>query len=118
MSVTVNWFEIPVNDMSRAIEFYGAVLDEPLGSMDGPDGPMPIFPAEDGAAGALIAGEGSPSQEGVLVYLGCADIEAALARVTRAGGRVVQEKTAIGPHGFIGRFTDSEGNAMALHTPG
>ncbi len=115
--VTVNWFEIPVQDKARAVEFYGAVLGAPLGSIDGPDGPMAVFMGAEGPAGALTD-TGSPSADaGVLVYLGCDDIDAALQRAEQAGGTIAMPKSSIGPFGFIGRFTDTEGNLLALHTP-
>ena len=113
-NVTVNWFEIPVNDLQRAVEFYGTVLAEPLGQMPGPGGEtMNVFMDGENPMGTLIAGE--PSTTGTLIYLNCPDIEAALGRVRQAGGEVLQEETAIGPYGFIARFRDSEGNVVALH---
>ncbi len=115
MTVSIDWFEIPVQDIGRAVEFYGTVLGEPLTTMDGPDGPMHVFPGDDGASGALTE-DLAPGQSGVLVYLSCDDIDAALERAAAAGGSVLQEKTSIGPFGFIGRFADTEGNAVALHT--
>lgn len=116
MAIAIDWFEIPVKDVGRAVEFYGTVMAEPLGVMDGPDGPMHIFPGEEGPNGALTTDDSTPAEGGVLIYLGCADIDAALARVSAAGGAVLQEKTSIGPFGFIGRFKDTEGNTIALHT--
>jgi len=117
-SVTVNWFEIPVLDMNRAVEFYSAVLGFPLATLDGPSGPMNVFPAaDDRAAGALTLGETQPGTGGVLVYLYSDDIDATLGRVTRAGGTVVQERTPIGPFGFIASFLDTEGNRISLHNP-
>ncbi|MEM7078045.1 MAG: VOC family protein [Pseudomonadota bacterium] len=110
----VNWFEIPAQDVGRAVEFYGTVLGEPLGEMDGPDGQMHVFMGADGPAGQLAQGE--PVAGGVTIYLDCADIDAALGRVEAAGGAVVQTRTSIGPFGFVGQFTDSEGNTVALHT--
>ena len=117
MAVSINWFEIPVKDVQRAVEFYGAVIGEPMGTMDGPDGPMHIFPGDDGAAGALTTEDSVPAEGGVLVYLYSPDIDAALERIAAAGGEVLVPKTSIGPFGFIGRFRDSEGNTVALHTP-
>ena len=116
MSVSVAWFEIPVANIARAVEFYGTVLGLPLDSMDGPDGPMSVFPGAEGPVGALTTDEGSPAQAGVLVYLDCDDIPAALDRVAAAGGEVLMTKTSIGPFGFIGKFNDSEGNTVALHS--
>ena len=115
--VRVNWFEIPVRDMDRAVSFYQTVLGFPLGTMDGPSGPMNIFPGADGAAGALTSGDTEPGQGGVLVYLYCDDIDAALERAAGAGGSVVQPKTSIGPYGHIGSLIDTEGNRVSLHTP-
>ena len=117
MTVSVNWFEIPVVDVARAAEFYGLVLGVPLESMEGPDGEMTVFPGVEGAAGALLPVDQAPVAGGVTIYLGCADIDAALARAQSAGGAIEQPKTPIGPHGFIGCFKDTEGNLVALHTP-
>ena len=115
-NVAVNWFEIPVSDLARAVEFYGVVLGAPLGTMDGPDGEMHVFLGSEGPAGALSTSDSSPGQSGTIVYLNCTDIDAALRRVSGAGGSVVQERTSIGPFGFVGQFIDSEGNKVALHT--
>jgi predicted enzyme related to lactoylglutathione lyase len=52
---------------------------------------------------------------GVLVYLSCGTIKRALKQVMENGGKVVQEETDIGAHGFCAQFTDSEGNLVALH---
>ena len=120
MSVAVNWFEIPVTDVGRATEFYGIVLGGELGSMDGPDGEMRVFNGAEGPAGALFQTsevDNPPTSGGVLIYLSCDDIDAALQRAKSAGGTIEQTRTSIGPHGFIGRFTDTEGNSVALHTP-
>jgi predicted enzyme related to lactoylglutathione lyase len=37
-------------------------------------------------------------------------------RVGPAGGKVMKEKFPIGPHGFIALATDTEGNAIGLHS--
>ena len=92
MSVAVDWFEIPVKDMDRAVAFYGSVLDEPLATMDGPDGPMQVFMGDAGPAGALTRDELAPGGDGVLVYLNCADIPAALDRAQSAGCRSMMSR--------------------------
>jgi predicted enzyme related to lactoylglutathione lyase len=120
MSTTINWFEIPVQNIDQAAEFYGTVLDAPLGEMQGPDGSMRTFLGDDGPSGTLVQADedNPPTATGTLVYLSCADIDAALGRVGGAGGQVQQPKTSIGPFGSIGRFLDPDGNRVALHTPG
>ena len=115
-NISINWFEIPTQDLDRAAGFYSRVLEAELGDMDGPMGPMKSFHNDGLPVGALVAGpQVSPSQTGSLIYLGTQDIDAALARVEAAGGQVLVGKTSIGPFGSIGQFVDSEGNRVALH---
>ena len=113
----VHWFEIPAVDLDRATKFYSQVLGVTMIPMNVTGSPMAMFPAE-GVGGALIREQGSaPSQHGTLVYLDCgSDLSAALGRVGAAGGKVILPKTAIGEHGFIGLFVDTEGNRVGLHS--
>lgn len=114
--VRVAWFEVPVADLERAVRFYGKVLDAPMATMPGPQGDMHVFVGADGPVGALTRTDSAPAAGGVIVYFDSDDIDAALDRVTAAGGTVVQQRTSIGPYGFIGQFLDSEGNTLALHS--
>ena len=74
MKQVIDWFEIPVSDMSRAQAFYEAVLQTTLHReyFGGPNIDMVVF-KEDGlrAKGALMAG--NPALQvggsGTLVYL-------------------------------------------------
>ena len=115
MSITVDWFEIPVRDESRARKFYEAVLDTKLTTMSDGANEMYAFMGNDGPAGCLTTLDSSPMAGGVLVYLSCEDIQRALQQVTANGGSIVQDETDIGVHGFCAHFTDSEGNLIALH---
>jgi predicted enzyme related to lactoylglutathione lyase len=119
MANALNWFEIPVSDFERALEFYNAIFETELASMVMSDGfPMGMFPAEDGVGGAIIAGEGYvPSTKGSVVYLnGGEDLNDVLNRVETAGGQVVTAKMSIGENGFVAFFMDSEGNKVGLHS--
>jgi predicted enzyme related to lactoylglutathione lyase len=116
----VNWFEIPVNDLSRATKFYETVFDTQLSLNEMGPAKMAFFPMEhegNGAGGSLLKQEGySPSDNGTLVYLSVDDIESTLNKVLRNGGKTLQEKMSIGEHGFIGIFQDSEGNRIGIHS--
>ncbi|MAS38157.1 MAG: glyoxalase [Anaerolineaceae bacterium] len=121
MASALNWFEIPVSDMDRAVTFYSTILDIKLEASSAMPGyQMAMFPAEEGTGGALLHGEGyMPSQSGTLVYLACGpDLSVALGKVAAAGGKVLQPKTDIGENGFMAYFLDSEGNKVALHSMG
>ena len=120
----VGWFEIPVENMERAITFYEKVLDlkmtrNQMGPLD-----MAWFPwIEDGLGtpGSLVFHEEfyKPSTDGVLIYLTAhsGDLENELSRVEGAGGKVLQPKTKISDeYGFMALIIDSEGNRIALHS--
>jgi predicted enzyme related to lactoylglutathione lyase len=120
-SVTVGWFEIPVRDMDRAIQFYSHVFDVALEKQDFGGLLMAWFPWDasgKGAGGSLIQDENYvPSYEGTLIYFSSVDVETEINRVEEAGGKVLQERTEISPDiGFMGLFEDSEGNRIAVHS--
>ena len=121
MANAVNWFEIYVEDMDRAKNFYQAVLGKELMAIPSPDeGEMLAFPWEEGganASGALVKHpDGHPGMGGTMVYFECEDVANEAARVNENGGTLMQEKTGIGEHGFIAMFQDTEGNAVGLHS--
>ncbi|MEZ5597838.1 MAG: VOC family protein [Pseudomonadales bacterium] len=116
--ITVNWFEIPVTDLARASSFYATLLGRAMGTMDGPDGPMHVFPGAQGPSGALARGERKPTADGVAIFLNCPDLDAALRRCQGAGGQVAQPKTSIGPFGTIAVIVDPDGNRIGLHHGG
>jgi predicted enzyme related to lactoylglutathione lyase len=61
--------------------------------------------------------EAAPGAGGTLVYLNVeGDLDGVITRVPTAGGTVVKPRTAIGEHGFIAIFTDTEGNCVGLHS--
>ena len=119
----VEWFEIYVQDITRATKFYESVLDtklEKLGDPTDSSMQMMAFPMgmdRPGASGALVKMDGFPSGgNSTLVYFGCTDCAAEAGRVAASGGRVQREKTSIGEYGFIVLAVDTEGNMFGLHS--
>ena len=119
---SINWFEIPVTDISRAKSFYETIfgIEMPQREMMGMQ--MAFFPTEDmngKVSGSLIQGPmHKPSADGAKLYLnGNPDLAGVLAKVEPAGGKVVMPKTKISDEiGFMAFFIDLEGNTMALHS--
>ncbi len=115
----VNWFEIPVTDLSRAKKFYEAILSVEIAETEMGPNQMGWFPMEMGAAGAagtLIKGDGyKPSHNGSLVYLHVDHIDPTLEAINNAGGKTLNPRMSIGEHGFVAHFEDTEGNRVALH---
>ncbi len=119
MANALNWFEIPVSDMDRALKFYNTILGAEMSTMEAMPGfTMAMFPAEDGVGGALLQGDGYvPSTEGAVVYLnGGENLSTVLDKVEGAGGSVAVPKMDIGENGFIAFFMDTEGNKVGLHS--
>lgn len=65
---------------------------------------------EPGLAGGGI-GEGEP---GLMFYIQVPDLDAALARVTAAGGTVLLQPTEVAPNVTIANFGDPAGNRVGL----
>ena len=116
----IDWFEIPVRDMDRAQKFYEAVLAAPLRREPMGDKTLAVFGSgEGGVGGCLLAGAGvpAPSADGTLIYLNAdPSLDAVLARVAAAGGRIVTPKVKLpGDMGCFAHVADSEGNRVGLH---
>ncbi len=113
----VVWFDIPCVDLDRAICFYSAVLAVEVKKEGGPGFSLGILPHSDVGGCLAVMDDNAPSERGPLIYLNCdGRLEAAVAAVERNGGRVLEPKHAIGPHGFRAIIKDSEGNRLALHS--
>lgn len=120
----VGWFEIPVSDMERAINFYESVLGytlerKKMGVID-----MAWFPMQPegyGATGSLVCNKEfyTPSPDGALVYFNVPSGELGneLGKVEAAGGKVLIPKTLISEeYGHMAVCLDTEGNRIALHS--
>jgi predicted enzyme related to lactoylglutathione lyase len=119
----VGFFDIYVDDMNRAQQFYESVLATQLAPMDDPnDGSVEMRAFGDdfqshGAGGALVKMQGvGPGTGGTMVYFSCDDCAVEVGRVEQAGGKVVRPKFAIGSHGFVALAADSEGNMIGFHS--
>jgi predicted enzyme related to lactoylglutathione lyase len=114
----IHWFEIFVSDFERAVKFYQTMLGIELRRENEDGRPMAIFKSSlEAVGGALVRQPGrEPTESGALVYLDAnGKLDASLARVEKAGGKVVMPKTDIGAPGFIAMVRDSEGNLVGLH---
>ena len=116
----VGWFEIYVQDMTRARAFYEAVFQVKLERLPSASPEMWIFPGDMtsyGAGGALARLEGVPSGgNSTVVYFSCPDCAAEAGRVVAAGGKLLKEKFSIGEFGFIALAFDTEGNLFGMHS--
>lgn len=116
----LNWFEICATDFDRARRFYETIFDEKLVDTAMPGGQMAMFPfdQEAGVGGAITKMENCTSPGArTIAYLNVEGrLDAVVERTTAAGGKVLQPRMAIPPHGFIALIEDSEGNVVGLHS--
>ena len=117
----ISIFEIPATDISRAIDFYQAILDIKIEKMDIPEMQMGILPYEGQmVTGVIIKADGyKPSADGVTIYLNGGDnLQVILDKVEKSGGRILIPKTHHADEsGYFATFIDSEGNKIGLHSP-
>ncbi len=122
MADQVVWFDMPVQDLDRAMRFYGAVLESPPQKQEFPGFTFAVLPSgkEDDVSGCLTPMKEDvdpPPRKGVLLYFNCQGrLDEAIAVVEPNGGQVLEQKHQIGPYGFRAVVLDSEGNRIALHS--
>ena len=124
MKNPVGWFEIYVDDITRAKQFYQAVFNIELTELtppsDGSSLQMWAFPSDMqvyGASGALVQmPDVTAGGNSTLIYFSCEDCAEEAARISSAGGKIQEEKTSIGEYGFIVLAFDTEGNMIGLHS--
>lgn len=121
-SNALNWFEIPVTNLTRAKKFYETIFQIKMELMpEMLSMKMAAFPWEMGSEkvnGALCESEiHQPSMDGVVIYLNAnPSIQEVLDRIEPAGGQVLMPRTEITSElGYMAFFIDTEGNKVGLH---
>ena len=116
---TLSYFEIPARDPDALAEFFRAAFgwDALAVAWDGPRYLRLLPPPTvEPPGGGILARDASGLVESltVMIRVEGEPLEAALARVTGAGGAVALAPTEIGDFGRYARFTDPEGNSFGL----
>ncbi|MEZ7514125.1 VOC family protein [Flavobacterium frigidarium] len=121
MKSHISIFEIPATDISRAVNFYQAILGVNIEKMEMPGMEMGIFPYEEQmVTGVIMKGEEyKPSANGVTIYLNGGDnLQIILDKVENNGGEIIVPKSIHADEsGYYALFLDSEGNKLGLHSP-
>ena len=114
----ISWFEIPVLDMARAVQFYQTVLQMKLENRSEGEEEMYFFPMNDfakGASGSLVkVKDNMPSRVGTLNYFYTDNLDKSIRLVQQAGGKIVK-KEDIGKYGVYINVIDTEGNRIGIH---
>ena len=122
----VSWFEMPADDVKRVSEFYSKVFGWATPPM-GDDATFALTvkadengnPTEVGGINGGFHKRQGASDAGPVVNIHVDDIDAKLAAVEAAGGRVIQPRTEVGEYGLsMALFSDTEGNVMGVYNYG
>ncbi|HZZ85863.1 MAG TPA: VOC family protein [Anaeromyxobacteraceae bacterium] len=114
------WNELVTSDGAAAFAFYSQLFGwKVLEEMDmGPMGTYRIFGVgERRLGGMMTAPKGSPLPPMWLFYASTSDLEAAIGRATRKGGKLLNGPMDV-PGGRVAQLTDPQGVAFALHQAG
>jgi predicted enzyme related to lactoylglutathione lyase len=100
----------PVSDLAAAEPVYTALLGE------GPTADSDHYVGYDTAGQhiGLVPSGGPQAMTSPVAYWHVADLEAKLAEVTAAGGKVHEEPRQVGPGRTVATVTDPDGNVLGL----
>ena len=108
------YVEIPTADADASARFYESVFD--WKSRTRGDGARAFDDSTGSVSGAFVTGRPAHTTVDVMTYVMIDDLDATLARVVAAGGKIVQPRTVIGPSGdAYGFFADPAGNVFGLY---
>jgi uncharacterized protein len=114
-------FEVPFDDGPRAVNFYREAFGWQLNSMPQMQYTLVTTtetdeqgrPAEVGGInGGMLAKQGPITAP--VITIGVEDLDDAIARVEKLGGKVAIGRQSVGDMGFSAYFHDTEGNLIGL----
>ena len=130
----ITWFEIPVEDLDRAIRFYTEVLGIKIEKNKFLKQEYGVFNKEiNTIKGALVKKENHQAGFGIILFFYVIDLSESLKNVEQYGGKILIEKTLLkqeteegflfikqnlidGNIGYYAEFIDSEGNKICLYS--
>ena len=112
----VYYFEMPVEDFERAIEFYETVFGWKITRSERPSGPYySVNTGEEKKPG--INGSFFKKEQGwatVSNVINVDNIDECIAKLQELGGAIVFPKTTINGVGYLAYFKDTEGNTFGM----
>lgn len=114
-AASIIWFEIPVDDIERAQQFYGSLFGWTFNKL--PAAIADYWHIDTGGKDASPDGGMMPRmhpQQPITNYVSVPSVTTAAAKVQKLGGTVCKPKTAVPGMGYFAICLDTEGNTFAL----
>ena len=114
-------FEIPADDLKRAQKFYKGVFGWNMDAVPEMEyiliGTTPVdengMPTETGGINGGMMKRQSPFNSPIIT-INVENIEEAMKKVMKMGGKMVREKMQVGDMGYASYFKDTEGNIIGI----
>ena len=113
---TIVHFDVPVDDIKRAKDFYEKLFDWKIEKMPGPMEYYGITTTDESGKVAIDGGMGIRGQpeQNIINYIGVSSIDEYIKKVEDLGGKIIMEKTTIPGYGYLATFHDTENNILGL----
>jgi predicted enzyme related to lactoylglutathione lyase len=120
----VSHFEVPVDDMARAVRFYAKVFGWTVEAVPGAGADYHLVttvpsdehgqPTVPGRINGALFKKGTHGQEHIAIVVNVPSIDKCEKKIAAAGGKVLLPKTPVGDFGFYAQVTDTEGNVIGI----
>ncbi|MFZ3384706.1 MAG: VOC family protein [Candidatus Methanoperedens sp.] len=113
---TIVHFDLPADDVERAKKFYEKLFDWKFEKVPMPT-PYYLIETADLEGNPGVRGgmgkRGMPGQH-ISNYIGVPSVDDYLAKVTKLGGNIIMQKTAVSGWGYLAICVDTENNTFGL----
>jgi predicted enzyme related to lactoylglutathione lyase len=115
MSSRIVHFELPADDPDRAAKFYADAFGWKITKWGGPTDYWLVTTGADGEPGIDGGiGKRQSAEDQTTNTIDVPDLDAAVAAVEAAGGRITNAKHAVSGVGWLAYATDTEGNPFGM----
>jgi predicted enzyme related to lactoylglutathione lyase len=115
MSSRIVHFELPADDPDRAAKFYADAFGWQVTKWGGPTDYWLVTTGEEGEPGIDGGiGKRQSAEDQTTNTIDVPDLDAAVAAVEAAGGRITNAKHAVSGVGWLAYATDTEGNPFGM----
>lgn len=117
MSNIINAFDLPVEDLKRAVEFYERMLNCKINLIEEEKMAVIEYKQDEVVCCLIQCEKMKSSTDGVLLYFNVTGrLDDALQKAGEFNCKVIAEKHQIGMYGYKAVIMDTEGNRIALHS--